>query len=137
MKDLGSLLPDDTGVFAQSINNRGEVVGWSCGPSEVNPVGCHGFYWRNGAMIDLNAHLTLPTSLNICCANDINDSGEITVAAFDPTFNQTGDFVPVVLVPQQGGQPTAENAQIQSAAPAVQHSLVSGSLLRRLGKLGP
>ena len=30
MKYLGSLSPDDTGVGVQSINNRGEVVGWSC-----------------------------------------------------------------------------------------------------------
>jgi probable HAF family extracellular repeat protein len=31
MKPLGLLSPDDTYSFAQSVNNRGEVVGWSCG----------------------------------------------------------------------------------------------------------
>jgi probable HAF family extracellular repeat protein len=124
MKDLGSLLPDDTQVFPQSINNRGEVVGWSCGPSEptLNPsFPCIGFYWRNGVMIDLNKHLTKPTTLQICCANDINDSGEIPVAAFDASFNG-GDYVPAVLIPEQQDQQgqdqqsTAENLPQQSAA---------------------
>jgi probable HAF family extracellular repeat protein len=113
MKDLGSLLPDDTFVFPQSINNNGEVVGLSCGPSEPTPnpnIPCNGFYWRNGVMFDLNKRLTQPTSLQVCCANDINDSGEISVAAFDASF-AGGDYVPAVLVPEQDeqGQNAAAN----------------------------
>jgi probable HAF family extracellular repeat protein len=130
MKDLGSLLPDDTFVFPQSINNRGEVVGLSCGPSEPNPFGCDGFYWRNGVMIDVNAHLTQKTSLQICCANDINDSGEIPVAAFDPNYNG-GDFRAAVLVPSQDQQNTAQNLPVQSVA-AVQRSVLPSNILQRL-----
>jgi probable HAF family extracellular repeat protein len=134
MKDLGSLLPDDTGVGVQSINNRGEVVGWSCGPSE--PIGCGPFYWRNGMKqpIDLN-QLTQSPHLGICCASDINDSGEIVVAAFDPNFNG-GDFRAAVLVPQQDQQSTSQNLPQLSAAP-VKRSVLPSDLLRRFGKLGP
>ena len=134
MKDLYGLHPDtDTGVFPQSINNRGEVVGWSCGPDEPTPnpnFPCNGFYWRNGVMVDLNKHLTQPTTLQICCANDINDNGEITAAAYDPTFNK-GDYVPVVLVPQQDVQSTAETLPVQSVE-AVQRSVLPSDILQRL-----
>ena len=110
LADRRSLLPDDTLVFPDSINNRGEVVGWSCGPSEVaTPFPCDPFYWRMGMKqpIDLN-QLTQSPHLGICCASDINDSGEIVVAVFDPSYNG-GDIRAAVLVPQQGGPPTAEN----------------------------
>ena len=133
MKDLGSLLPGDTFVFPQSINNRGEVVGLSCG-SEPTATGCAGFYWRNGVLIDLNAHLTQPTSLQIHSANDINDSGEISVAAFDPNFNG-GDLVPVVLVPAPG-EVASQNSQSPSAAVA-QRSVLRSDILQRLKALGP
>jgi hypothetical protein len=90
-------------------------------------------------MIDLNLHLTQPTSLQnpspICCGNDINDSGEISVAAFDPNFNG-GDFLPAVLVPQQGAQSTSERLPVQSAA-AVKPSVLPSDFLQRFGKLGP
>jgi probable HAF family extracellular repeat protein len=133
MKDLGSLLSDDTGVGVQSINNLGEVVGWSCGPSEPNILGitCGPLYWRNGMTqpIDLN-QLTQPPHLQMCCASDINDAGEIVVAAFDPSYNG-GDFRAAVLVPQQGGQPTAESLPVQNAA-AVQRSILPSATLQRL-----
>jgi probable HAF family extracellular repeat protein len=133
MKDLGSLLPDDTLVFPQSINNRGEVVGWSCGSGEVaTPYPCGPFYWRRGMKqpIDLNL-LTQSPHLQMCRVSDINDSGEIIGAAFDPTFNGTGDFVTVILVPQQGGQPTAESLPVQGTA-AVQQSVLPSNILQRL-----
>jgi probable HAF family extracellular repeat protein len=111
MKDLGTLpkRPYDT-LFAQSVNNRGEVVGYSCGQND-----CVGFYWRNGVMIDVNAHLTQPTSLHIVFANDINDSGEIVAVAFDPNFNG-GDNVSVLLVPVPEQDEQGQNSQGQNAA---------------------
>jgi hypothetical protein len=67
-------------------------------------------------MIDLNAHLKLthPTSLQICCANDINDSGEIVAVAFDPNFNK-GDNVSVLLVPVPEQDEQGQNSQGQNA----------------------
>jgi probable HAF family extracellular repeat protein len=132
MKDLGSLLPDDTLVFPDSINNRGEVVGWSCGPHETEtPFSCGPFYWREGMKqpIDLN-QLTQSPHLGICCASDINDSGEIVVAVFDPSYNG-GDIRAAVLVPQQGGPSTAENLAVQNAA-AVQRSVLPSNVLQHL-----
>jgi hypothetical protein len=79
--------------------------------------------------IDLN-QLTQSPHLGICCASDINDSGEIVVAAFDPSYNG-GDFRAAVLVPQQGGQPTAENLPVQNAA-AIQRSVVPSATLQRM-----
>jgi probable HAF family extracellular repeat protein len=132
MKDLGSLLPDDSS-FPQSINNGGEVVGWSCGPNELaTPFSCGPFYWRNGMKqpVDLNQLIQSP-HLQLCCVSDINDSGEIIGAAFDPTFNQTGDFVTAILVPQPGGPPIAESLPVQSAA-AAQPSVLPSATLQRL-----
>jgi probable HAF family extracellular repeat protein len=98
MTDLGSLQPDDAFIFPQDINNLGEVVGLACRRSESKAYGCDGFLWRNGVMADLNDLLTQKTSLEICCANSINDSGDIVAAAFDPNFNGGSDPLAVFLV---------------------------------------
>jgi probable HAF family extracellular repeat protein len=52
MRDLGVLRSDDTLANAESINDKGEVVGSSCGP-----VDCCGFHWQAGVMTDLNSFL--------------------------------------------------------------------------------
>jgi probable HAF family extracellular repeat protein len=129
MKDLGSLRPEDTAVFPQSISNRGEVVGQSCGPNEPTPNanGCAAFYWRKGVMIDLNAHLTKPTSLQIADGTDITESGEIAVFAFDPIG---GTFMAAVLVPEEDEQGGWQNSQSQSAA-TYQRSALPNSLAQR------
>ena len=78
-----------------AINNRGEVVGMSCGA-----IDCAAYHWHKGVMVDLNAVLVgAPPGLYVISANDINDRGEIAAAALDPTF---GDQVGVVLVPVEG-----------------------------------
>jgi probable HAF family extracellular repeat protein len=132
MKDLALL--DDTGVGLVSINNRGEVVGWSCGPSETEtPFPCGPLYWREGMKqpIDLN-QLTQSPHLGICCASDINDSGEIVVAVFDPNYNG-GDIRAAVLVPvqDQDEQGPWQNSQGQNAT-AVQRFALPSNTLQRL-----
>jgi probable HAF family extracellular repeat protein len=137
MKDLGTLFPDDTASFsfAQSVNNRGEVVGFSCAPSGPPPIGCSGFYWRNRVMIDLRKHLTQPSSVQILVTGDINDSGEITAVAFDPNFNG-GDNVSVLLVPEQDEQNSqGQNSQRQSATANSPLSL--SGFPQRLSPVGP
>jgi probable HAF family extracellular repeat protein len=129
MKDLGSLLPDDNFVLPQSISNHGEVVGESCGPSEPTATTCAGFYWRNGVMIDLNAHLTNPSSLQIVDGDDITDSGEIAVEAFAPNLNG-GTYRTGVLVPSQDQQSTSQNLPQQSAA-AVQRFVLPSDFAQR------
>jgi probable HAF family extracellular repeat protein len=98
MKDLGTLRPDDTFVLAESINDRGEVVGFSCGP-----VDCRGFHWQGGAMTDLNSVIPADPPLLITNTADINSSGQIAVQAC-PLVNNTcdptvQDFVAAVLTP--------------------------------------
>lgn len=95
MKDLGTLRPDDTFVLAGSINDKGEVVGFSCGP-----VDCHGFLWQGGMMTDLNSFLPMNSPLLITNAEDVNERGEIVGQASD---SNAGDLVAFVLTPSCDG----------------------------------
>jgi hypothetical protein len=97
-------------------------------PSPNPNYPCSGFYWRNGVMIDLNAHLTQPTRLHILVGGDINDSGENAAVAWDPSFNK-GDNVSVLLVPVQDEQGAWQNSQ--SEGPAAAQPAVSLSDLRQ------
>lgn len=106
MRDLGTLRPDDTFVLAESINDRGEVVGFSCGP-----VDCHGFHWQAGVMTDLNSILPADSPLLITNAADINSSGEIAVQAFDQTVQ---DLVAAVLIPDGNGGGSLEATQTEN-----------------------
>jgi len=113
MKDLGTLRPDDTFVLAESINDRGEVVGFSCGP-----VDCRGFHWQGGVMTDLNSFLPASSPLLITNAADINSRGEIAVQAFDQTLQ---DFVAAVLIPDGNEDPSlGAAAQTEN----IQHKVV-------------
>jgi probable HAF family extracellular repeat protein len=91
MQDLGTLRSDDTFALAESINDRGEVVGFSCGP-----IDCRGFHWQAGVMTDLNSVLPANSPLLITNAADINSLGEIAVQAYDSTV---GDLAAAVLSP--------------------------------------
>jgi hypothetical protein len=104
-------------------------VSWVQGGEVENAVGWGGRVLHNRHR-RLNAHTQLASLTYICCANDINDSGEITAAAFDPTFNQRDDFVSVILIPQQGGQPISESLPVHSAA--VHSSVLPNDGLQRL-----
>jgi len=67
MTDLGTLRSNDTFALAESINDRGDVVGFSCGP-----VDCRGFLWRYGKMTDVNSFLPQNSLLLVTNAADIN-----------------------------------------------------------------
>jgi probable HAF family extracellular repeat protein len=66
--DLGTL-PGDSNSFAQSINNKGQVVG----------IGSRAIIWQNGVATDLNTLVPGPpfSPLYLLQANGINDRGEI------------------------------------------------------------
>jgi probable HAF family extracellular repeat protein len=130
MLDLGTLRPDDTFVLAESINDRGEVVGFSCGT-----IDCRGFHWQAGVMTDLNSFLPADSPLLITNAADINSQGEIAVQAFDQTLQ---DFVAAVLIPSGtndgplGANAEANNAQRKVILPENFRQM----LQRRLGFRG-
>jgi len=82
--DLGTL--DPAGVSeALGVNDRDQVVGVSF------PIG-HAFLWENGTMTDLNKRVVSGTTLILADAQDINDRGEITGAATDPSTGATVAF---------------------------------------------
>jgi probable HAF family extracellular repeat protein len=73
--DIGTL-PGGNVSYAQAINDRGEVVGWS----EARDGRLHAFRWRNGVMKDLGR------SGVGSLAYDINNAGQIA----GETFGETG-----------------------------------------------
>jgi len=83
-QDLGVLTPEDPDSYSQAlgINDRGQVVGVSCGGTE----GCHGFLWQEGVMHDLNDPDLIGSGQSdvITDAQDINDLGQITGQACTP-----------------------------------------------------
>jgi probable HAF family extracellular repeat protein len=99
MKDLGTLpAPYDTASLAESINDRGEVVGFSC---DANG-NCRGFLWRDGVTTDLTSVL-VDSPLVITNAASINSRGEIAVQAVDPTLPDPilgHPIVAAVLIPR-------------------------------------
>jgi probable HAF family extracellular repeat protein len=103
IKDLGTLpAPYDAFALAGSINDRGEVVGFSC---DVN-FNCHGFLRQGGVMTDLNSFLPADSPLLIMNGEDINERGEIVGQAYD---SNVGDLAAVVLIPR-GDDGQFENA---------------------------
>jgi probable HAF family extracellular repeat protein len=80
------LLPGDLNSQALGINDWGQVVGQSCGPSV-----CRGFLYQNGQITDLNEILTPGYSGHIEFAGDIDNQGRITGQTSDG--GQTFAFV--------------------------------------------
>lgn len=73
------MLAGDIGGSAQSINNRGEIVGYAYPSTFVT----HPLYWPRGsaAPVDLNALVEPVAGYVLSVANDINDRGQITGVA--------------------------------------------------------
>jgi probable HAF family extracellular repeat protein len=94
MTDLGTL-PGDVFSFAFGINERDQIVGESCDAS----FNCRAFIWQDGVMHDLNA-LVPGSSLSLTLAESINQNGEITGIAYDPT---TGGIPAYVAIPRGDG----------------------------------
>jgi probable HAF family extracellular repeat protein len=95
MTDLGTL-PGDTYSSGTSINNLGQIVGYSC---DLN-FNCRAFLWQNGSMVDLNTLVPSSSSLVLNYAATINDLGVIAGYAFDPTTNTSPAFA---SIPEIGG----------------------------------
>jgi probable HAF family extracellular repeat protein len=89
IQDLDEL-PEDNHSEAYGINERGEVVGVSCGAS-----GCRAVIWRNGVVKDLNKFKgRYPYHLET--AKDINDAGEITGrASINPSTGESEAYLAI------------------------------------------
>lgn len=91
--DLGTL-DSQSRTEAEGVNDRDQVVGLS--------FSGHAFLWQNGQMTDLNELVVPGTTLILTNAQDINDRGEITGQATDPSTGATVAFeaIPVDRVGQ-------------------------------------
>ncbi len=94
MNDLG-VLPGDAGSGAFGLNDQGQVVGGSCGPSVTLEFGCRAYLWTHGVMLDPNT-LVNSTPLYLVFGNDINSQGEIAAYAFDQS---NGEFHAALAIP--------------------------------------
>jgi probable HAF family extracellular repeat protein len=89
-KEIGKMeklprLGDDTTSAAYDINEKGQIVGVSNGPTLPRA-----FLYDNGMVMDLNALVVGDTPLYLLLAQGINDRGEIVGTALDSTGQQVG-----------------------------------------------
>lgn len=88
MQPLGTIDEADRESQALGVNAAGQVVGLSCTPGYAS---CRAFLWQDGQMVALQA-LAPGYGGHLIYANDINDAGVVTGAAFDPVTNTVRAF---------------------------------------------
>jgi probable HAF family extracellular repeat protein len=132
MRDLGTLAFTS---HAESINNKGQVVGRSRIECEICVLQ-HGFLWENGGpMIDLNTLIPAGSNFQLIDAYDINDRGEILVQAL-PVGEQPMEGVQLghlaLLVPCSGDETSCSDSSDPSAV-AVANSIILTGTANRSG----
>jgi probable HAF family extracellular repeat protein len=96
LKPLRGRVPEHVDSEAYGINEAGQVVGVSC---DADQVDCRAVIWDHGVYpTDLNDFKGNYSSV-LVLAKDINNKGEITGRAFDPT---TGALKAYLAVPVSG-----------------------------------
>jgi probable HAF family extracellular repeat protein len=102
--DLGALYIQGVSE-ALGVNNRDQVVGLSQVLVDSLLVN-HAFLWEKGTMTDLNNLVVPGTTLILTDAQDINDRGEITGVASDPSTGANVAFkaIPVTDEDHEGGR---------------------------------
>ena len=96
MTDLGSI--GTTSSVALSINNKGQVVGYTTGGSQPRA-----FYYANGTMSDLNTLIRPGTGWSLSEATGINDAGQITGGSL-ATVGSSHVLHPFLYTPANGIQ---------------------------------
>jgi len=93
MQDLGTLSGDAISLGGW-INNKTQVVGWSCDSSG----NCRAYLWQNNVMTDLNSLIPAHSKLYLMFAYGITDAGDIVGQALDKS---TGDLHAFLARPVQ------------------------------------
>ena len=83
MADLGTLA-GGLQSYANSINNNGQIVGYSCTPGRSVP---HAFLDEAGIMYDINTMIPPGSGWTIDDAYAINDNGWIAATGTNPNVN--------------------------------------------------
>src|SRR5262249_40435478 len=108
ISDIGTV-DGDNNSSANSINNKGQVVGGSWFWDGQNTTANHAFLWEGeGPMVDLNTLVTNPTELSFNEASFITDRGWIIVNGSLPN----GDSRVGILIPEGD----AENLNLATIA---------------------
>jgi len=128
MQDLKPLAGDSFS-FAYAINDRGQIVGQSIGPNGSSAV-----IWKDAVATDLNC-LTVPGSLHLIYANDINNSGRITGQASDPAAGHAPAFLAVPTPGVNHCSAAASMARTNAAATNIILPRNIAAMLRRSGAL--
>lgn len=110
ISNLGTL-PGHVFSQANAVNERGQVVGISC-PEDFD---CRAFLWENGVMRNLNDLIAPGFGGVLISAQDVNDQGEVTGRAFDPTTGQLRAYVAVPIGSVAGKQAGTSAAQAKVA----------------------
>jgi probable HAF family extracellular repeat protein len=110
MRDLGTL---SFTSHAESINNKGQVVGRSRIECEICVLQ-HAFLWQDGGpMLDLNTLIPTGSNFQLIDAYNINDRGEILVQAL-PLGEQPMEGVQLghlaLLVPCESGDSCSDSS---------------------------
>jgi probable HAF family extracellular repeat protein len=111
MTDLGTL-PGIPGSLAPSINNKGQVVGFS-DDFNGNTVA---LLWQNGTMTDLNTLIPADSPWFLLEALGINDRGQIAGYAFNAS---TGEVHGFVATPVQDNENAAPATPVRGRAKVV------------------
>jgi probable HAF family extracellular repeat protein len=113
MKDLGTLSGDAISLGGW-INNKTQVVGWSCDSSG----NCRAYLWQNNVMTDLNSLISAHSKLYLTLAYGITDAGDIVGQAMDKNTGDVHAFLarPVRL---QGSGANAALKDVAAAASSV------------------
>jgi probable HAF family extracellular repeat protein len=125
MVDLG-VLPGDVLSVTQDMNAKGQVVGLSCDAS----FNCRAFLWDKGVMMDLNSLIPPKSPLYLTVAEGINDRGEISGNAFDPSTGETPAFL---AVPARAAQIAGDSARKIILPEKIRASLQRRLRLRHFG----
>ena len=131
MRDLGTL---SFTSHAESINNKGQVVGRSRIECETCVLQ-HAFLWQDGGpMLDLNTLIPARSNFQLIAAYNINDRGEILVQAL-PLGEQPMEGVTLghlaLLVPCESGDSCSDSSD--TSAVAVPNSITMMSTANRSG----
>ena len=97
-KGIYTALPDVPGArltYPQSINNLGQIVGWSYDSN----LKSHSFFYENGVYTGID----VPGAARGTYLSDINDKGQIVGISYDSAFNahsfvyEKGDFTSIEI----------------------------------------